>query len=391
MTYDVIIVGGGPAGSSAGIHLARQGYRVLLLERRGFPREKLCGEFIAPEAIPLLERLDLLWPLRAAGAQIITGGALSAATGESVVASFAELRDTPGYGLGLSRRIFDHLLWQKAHACGAEVLERFNVHRVVSVGDRTRGVIGTVVGSDREMCFHGEIIIDASGRGRQLLSEQQATVRRPSRRFFRQHRHSAWVAYQVHLSDVTDIDGGVELYFYSTGYGGMIPIENGLFNLCAITTWDVARCTHGDPHRLMAATVGEHPVAREKLRRARIEGRVLGVGPLDFGLAPKTTAVLRIGDARGQIDPFLGQGIWLALQSGELVARVIHEAMSRGDPSDVIEAYEASYRAAFGRRFVLARILRPFAASPRWGRRMLSFLSHGVRARSLALRETRGW
>lgn len=391
MTYDVIIVGGGPAGSAAGIHLARHGYRVLILERHRFPREKLCGEFIAPEAIPLLERLDVLSTLRAAGAHIVTGGALIAATGESVIASFSEFRGTPGYGLGLSRRVFDHLLWQKAQACGADVLDRFNVHRLVPVGHRTRGVVGAIVGSEREICFHGEIVVDASGRGRHLFSKHQANARGSTRRFFWPPRRSTWIAYQIHLSDVTEIDGRVELYFYSTGYGGMIPIEGGLFNLCAITTRDVARCTHGNPQRLMAATVGEHPVAREKLRRARIEGKVLGVGPLDFGLAPETAAVLRIGDARGEMDPFLGQGIRLALESGELAARVIHEAMSRGDPTNVAQAYEASYRAAFGSRFLIASLLRPFAESPRRGRRVLSFLSHCVRARDLVLRATRGW
>ncbi|HXF06888.1 MAG TPA: NAD(P)/FAD-dependent oxidoreductase [Blastocatellia bacterium] len=390
MKYDVIIVGGGPAGTSAGIHLARYGYRVVILERHRFPREKLCGEFIAPEAIPLLDRLGLLSTLRAAGAHIVTEGALIAASGESVAASFSEFRGTPGYGLGLSRRVFDHLLWQKAQACGADVLERFHVHRLVEVGHRTRGVIGTIAGSEREMCFQGEIVIDASGRARQLFSKQQANVR-SRRRFFGGRRHSSWIAYRVHLSDVMEIDGRVELYFYSTGYGGVIPIEKGLFNLCAITTWDVARRTHGDPQRLMAATVGEHPIAREKLRRARIEGKVLGVGPLDFGLASETTAVLRIGDARGEMDPFLGQGIWLALQSGELAARLIHGAMSRGDPADVVSAYEASYRAAFGSRFLIARLLRPLAGSPGWGRRVLSFLSHHLCARNLALRATRGW
>lgn len=397
MKYDAIIVGGGPAGSSAAIHLARRGCRVLLLERQRVPREKLCGEFIAPEAIPPLERLGLLPTLAAAGASVITGGALIAVTGERVAASFGEFDRTPGYGFGLSRRVLDHLLWQTARQSGADVLDRFYVRRLILSGNRVTGVIGSVAGSEREMRFHADVIVDATGRAHSLISPENPprplTPSLSSAAFFpprRKHR-SIGMAFRVHLSDVAEIEQEVELYFYPGGYGGLIPIEGGLFNLCAITTWDIVRRTRGDAHRLIEATMGASPVAREKVRHARVVGKVLGVGPLAFGLVPWTTGIIRIGDARGELDPFLGQGIGLALQSGELAARLIAEATDRRNSSEIAERYEACYRATFGRRFLIARLLRPVALSPRWGRHLLSFLDRRWWARNFALRATRAW
>jgi flavin-dependent dehydrogenase len=398
VTYDVIIVGGGPAGSSAAIHLARRGYRILLLERQRFPRPKLCGEFISPEAVAALERLGVLDRVRAAGARVVTRGALIAPTGECVTATFDQLPCTPGYGLGLSRTTLDHVLWKAAQVAGADTRERFHVRALVTSGKGVRGVIGRTSGSDRDVVFTADVVVDASGHARALADEvpaatpshREGTSARARTSYGPNHRWSV-IAFRVHLADVEGLADSVELYFYRTGYGGVIPIEHGLFNLCAMTSWQEVRRARNDPRCLLAATVQQNPAAREKLYKARIEGKVLGLGPLQFGLAPRSGACPAIGDARGELDPFLGQGIRLALESGELAARLIDEAFSRGDIGRLAAHYDACYRAAFRSRFLIARLLRPAAHSPGWGRLLLSVLEGSRRARDFMLRATRCW
>src|SRR6267154_3304390 len=124
--YDVIIAGGGPAGSSAAIHLATSGARVLLLEQKKFPRAKLCGEFISPECTPHFERLGVADQMFAASPARLTETVFYSRTGKSVSVPSAWF-GARGVALGLSRAEMDERLLRRASDAGARVLENAQV------------------------------------------------------------------------------------------------------------------------------------------------------------------------------------------------------------------------------------------------------------------------
>src|SRR5215210_6361226 len=138
--YDAVIVGGGPAGTSAAIHLAGSGARVLLAEQKKFPREKLCGEFISPECLEHFERLGIADKMLEAGGCELTETLFYSRSGRSVnVPSewFGGLRTS---ALGLSRAEMDARLMARARAVGVEALEETQATGLLFEGKRVRGV-----------------------------------------------------------------------------------------------------------------------------------------------------------------------------------------------------------------------------------------------------------
>ncbi|HEX8688028.1 MAG TPA: FAD-dependent oxidoreductase, partial [Pyrinomonadaceae bacterium] len=139
MEFDVIIVGGGPAGASAGVHLAAAGARVLLAERERFPREKLCGEFISPECLEHFARLGVSEEMSRGGAQV-SETVFYAPSGRGVSVPSAWFGAAAGAALGLSRAEMDARLLARAREAGAVVLEEAALAGVVFEGGRVRGV-----------------------------------------------------------------------------------------------------------------------------------------------------------------------------------------------------------------------------------------------------------
>src|SRR5215467_1200565 len=121
--YDVVIVGGGPAGAAAAITLAQSGAKVVVLEEKRMPREKLCGEFVTPECLPSLERLGVSQDLTNAGAQLISRLRLIVGSGKSIDAEIPNVSTTGQQALGISRARFDQILFERAQQAGAFCME----------------------------------------------------------------------------------------------------------------------------------------------------------------------------------------------------------------------------------------------------------------------------
>lgn len=375
MNWDVLVIGGGPAGSTLAASLAARGYRVGVLERKTFPRRKLCGEFLAPEGVALLHRLGVLESVLARGAQPVRQAVFVSTRGRTWRIPLDRFPEGVGFGLGISRAALDHRLLEHARDQGADVLEGVCVIAPIMRGERIVGVNGRARASEKPISFHASLVIDASGRSRVLWPV--ANRRRVSSRLF---------AFSVHLRGVEGIQESVELYFYPSGYGGLVRIEDGLCNLCAITTQDVMRCAGHRLERLLEATIAQNPLAREKLRRARPEGTVLGCGPLEFALHARTRDHLAIGDAAAQSDPFLGQGMSLALASGLVAAACVDEAFGRGDPRRLIPDVARASRRLFLRRWGVGRLLRPLVLQQEMRELVLSCLPQEGRAQRVLLR-----
>jgi len=355
--FDVIIVGGGPAGAAAGTLMAAQGRSVLLLEKSRFPREKLCGEFISPECRAIFARLGVLDRILAAGSRPIKRMDLLAPDGRRIEVPLTWFAGDATHGLGLTRARMDAILLDQARSVGVEVREGFQVSGPLVLHPKEREVNGRTDGGELER-FSAGLVIDASGRGRVFSPE---TPRADRARLF---------ACKAHIRGIEGPAEVGELYFFHDGYGGICEVESDSAGrrscLCFLTTEETLRQAKGDRERLLELTVLSNPVARSRLRGAVVVDAWLGTGPLSFGRKQNVKGVIAIGDAGAFIDPFTGSGILLALTTGEMVADVINRAFDAGvcSPDLIARRYQKRHRAIFNWRFRAASLLRRLAFKP---------------------------
>jgi flavin-dependent dehydrogenase len=406
--YDAIIIGGGPAGSSAAISLSLPGARVLVIEEKHMPREKLCGEFITPECFPSLERLGVMHRMLAAGAKKLSRVKLVAPSGKSLQTHISKMSDAT-WAMSLSRARFDEVLLDRAREAGAVCLEGVAVKGSGPIDGGLQSVEALSLADGARVTFEAPLVIDASGRNSRLMISKRERIagRRGSRLY----------ALKAHLKGVEGIGEQLELYFFPQGYGGLTSVEEGLVNLCFIIEERALNHAGGDPARVVQQTVMKNALAAERMKGAEVVGKWYSAGPLTFGRRRLAQGgVIAIGDASGMIDPFTGTGIQMALRTGEMAAEAIFEAMGASlssktssgrfetsahvvtgnsqDPSasfldSVIAGYRRRYEHEFDNRMKVAGLLRAAAFSPPTASLVAGVLAHAPRLTNLMLKATR--
>jgi flavin-dependent dehydrogenase len=343
-SFDAVVVGAGPAGSSAAAVLADRGRSVLLLEKDLFPRHKVCGEFLSADALPSLALIGAREAVESATAERITRGVLHLASGGAV--TFA----LPAPAIGLSRFRLDDLLSRRARDAGADV--RFTA-RVVSAepaGDVFR-VRFTHRQSEREAT--ARVVIGAWGRW-------DALDRAMARGFLgRRARFFGWNRDFGGNSD--RLAGRVHLYLFPGGYCGLSRVEGGAVNLAGVVSGEVWKRAGGGWTAVVDGARSGNPALEADLARLR-PGPIgfLGTGPVFFTRKPPVeNGLLMAGDAAGVIDPFSGEGQAAALASGILVAETAERLLS-GELSreECARAYAKAWRDRFGRRFAWSAVFR---------------------------------
>jgi flavin-dependent dehydrogenase len=392
-SYDAVIVGGGPAGTSAAIHLATRGARVLLAEQKKFPRAKLCGEFISPECLEHFERLGVAGEMLEAGGAELTETRFYSRSGSSVVNVPSEWFGQGRKGaLGLSRAEMDARLMKRAREAGVEVLEEAHATGLLFEGKRVRGVSLKIDGRCLEVS--ARVTVDASGRARALARHVEREGKTNGRATSSRRRPSL-VAFKAHLEGARGHDGHCEIYFYRGGYGGLSRVENGLSNLCFIASARDVRACGGDAGRVMREVLMKNRRAAQTLSRASAPQGWLAVALDSFGrrsLVP-AAGLISIGDAASFIDPFTGSGMLMALESGEMAAQTIarHLTTLRNDASfeDVAAAYRSHYNEVFGARLRVCALMRRAAFVPRFAETLIFALGASAPARRYLARSTR--
>lgn len=392
--YDVIIAGGGPAGSSAAIHLAESGLRVLLAEQKEFPRAKLCGEFISPECFDHFRKLGVADEMLACNPATLTETFFYTRNGNriSVPSGWFATRSA----LGLSRAEMDNNLLRRAAKVGADVFEGATVTDVIDVDGRISGV--RIRTDDDDRVYHSKLAIDATGRPRILSRKVHDDTGEKTPR-----DRAPLVAFKAHFANTGVAAGACEIYSYQRGYGGLSTIENGMSNLCFIVASRDVRRFHSDPELVLQNTVMTNHRAAQVMASANRTSRWLSVSLDKFGLHDPTPkpGLIAIGDSASFIDPFTGSGMLMALESGELAAKLI---LNRGDlfgsvrdsgcPSltqliDFADNYSREYRHAFGPRLRTCRWLRRTAYNPRLADLIIRLCSVSERFRNRIARATR--
>ncbi|HUS11277.1 MAG TPA: NAD(P)/FAD-dependent oxidoreductase, partial [Pyrinomonadaceae bacterium] len=343
-TFDVAIAGAGPAGTSAAIHLAIAGARVLLVEEKKFPRQKLCGEFISPECLEHFKRLGVIDSMIAAGGPSVWETVFYSRRGKSVAVP-SEWFKAGTQALGLSRSEMDHQLLDRAKRAGVVVLEEAHASRLICEGEAVRGIRLRKGDATRDCA--AVITIDATGRTRSLARQLD-----PSRANRRKHINPL-VAFKVHLENAHVAPGACEIYFYRGGYGGLSAVEGGVSNLCFIVAAKDVRRHGSDPEIVMREVVMKNSRAAYTLAEAASRTPWLSVSLETFGrrrLVP-APGLLTIGDAAAFIDPFTGSGMLMALESGQTAADVIVKNLSLLRKGSGFAPFADDYRAEYNRKF----------------------------------------
>jgi flavin-dependent dehydrogenase len=201
---------------------------------------------------------------------------------------------------------------------GADVLESAIVTDVIDCDDRICGV--RIRANNDERAYHAKITIDATGRPRMLSRKvhEYGGEKAPRDR-------ARLVAFKAHFANTSVAPGACEIYSYRRGYGGLSTIENGISNLCFIVAAKDVRRLHSDPELVLQDTLMTNRRAAEVMASARRSSEWLSVSLDTFGLQDPTPkpGLLAIGDSASFIDPFTGSGMLMAMESGELAAKLI--------------------------------------------------------------------
>jgi len=382
--YDVVIVGAGPAGSSAAIRLARSGLRVLLVEQKKFPRAKLCGEFISPECLAHFKELNVLDEMTLAGGVPLERTVFYARNARYVEVP-SEWFGSGARALGLSRSEMDARLLDRARKAGVDVLEQTQAAGLIFENGKVCGV--TLKLPDRTTIdVKAALMIDATGRSRVLTREIEKAGSRGPR------TAAKFVAFKTHLEGASIPAGDCEIYAYRGGYGGLNRVEDDWYNLCFIVSADLTKKYRGDAAEIMRKVVFTNKRAARSLRDARVVEDWLAVPIERYGRAELAPAdgLLTIGDAAAFIDPFTGSGILLALESAKIAANVIAgEFTNDASFTSLAREYTRQYSVAFDRRLRVCSLLRHAAFVPLLSEAVINVLAMSDRLTRRLVRATR--
>ena len=348
MPYDALVIGGGLAGCSTALQLARDGHDVLLAEQSTYPRQKLCGEFLSPEAQSSFRRLGVLDDVHAAGAKPIDQARLT--TSSSAQTSHA----LPDAALGLSRYELDALLFERACAAGADGRSGTRVTDVR--GTLQDGFVATVGGE----AVQARLVLGAYGRRGRL-------DRKMGRPFLSDT--TPYVAFKAHYAGpaAADLAGTIELHSAPGAYCGLLPVEQNRINVCWIGHADALKDAGGAAEGMIDTTLRQNPALDERLSGlTRVSEGFEAVSQVP--LMPKSRFaddVCMVGDAAGMIAPLCGDGMAMALQTADLVSPLASDVLDgRLPPRAFRTDYEAAWTDTFGRRMRLGRWIHAAAFQP---------------------------
>ena len=328
LTTDVLVIGGGPGGSTAATMLARQGHRVVLLERERFPREHI-GESLLPASIPVLEELGVLPAIQRAGF-LPKWGATMVWGKENTPWSwyFRETNQKYPHAYQVWRPHFDQLLLANSRAHGVDVREGHTVREVLFEDGRARGVRFTVDGAGEHVA-HARFIVDASGQS--ALLGRQLDVRRWDPLFQNLAVYGYFVgARRLPTPDETNI----LVESYAHGWFWNIPLHTGWMSVGAVVDSRIGQegMRRSSPPRFLMEQVAQAPYTRQMLRGAN-----LAYGPFvikDWSYVSDEVVgdgYILVGDAACFVDPLFSSGVHLALMAGVLAAAYVTTALK--DPS----------------------------------------------------------
>ena len=321
---DVLVMGGGPAGSTAAILLARRGYDVVLLEKSHHPRFHI-GESLLPANLPLLERLGVASEVRAIGMEKWGAEFTSPSDGRHQIFEFSGAWDSSlALAYQVRRSEFDEILIRRAGQAGAHVIEGCRAREVVftNEGGAGRGARVEATGdAGTGLSFEARYLIDATGRDT-LLGQKLGAKRRNKK-----HNSAAMFAHFTGARrEAGRRAGNIGIYWFEHGWFWFIPLADGNTSIGAVV-WPAYMRTRKVPlSEFFLSTIESCPPLAERLRDARLTTEVEATGNYSYTCDHSHGAnYLLVGDAYAFIDPVFSSGVMLAMTSAEAAAQTIDE------------------------------------------------------------------
>ena len=353
---DVIVVGGGPAGSVSAWLLAECGHRVVLLDKARFPRHKACSEYVNPAGARLLAELGLASDLETLGAHRMEAMLIHAPGGRRFLADFGTAE--PGsMAIGLSRYRLDSLLLDRAREAGVDVREGAHVRDVLIADGGVQGVESTIDGV--RTTRRARLTIGADGR--HGIVSRALGLDMP----LRWPRRTGLVA---HYRGVTGLGSWGEMHIAPRrrGYAGLAPLEAGLTNVALVTASAAVANRPGSLEAFFEEGLSGMPALASRLAGAERVGGIRGTGPMAHRARRVVgDGFLLVGDAARFLDPFTGEGVYEALRGATLLAPVADAALRAGDLSARrLAPYGAARRSAFWAKRQVCWLVQGFIATP---------------------------
>ena len=370
------MVGGGPSGAACAYWLSEAGYDVLLVEKKQFPREKTCGDGLTPRSVKQLEDMGLGETL---ADHHRFDGLRSIAFGRTLEMQWPKHPDFPSYGYVVTRKDLDHMVAERAVKAGATLWDRTEAVAPLVSGGLVWGasVLRKETGAVEEVRARYVVVADGAnsrfGRALGTSRRRDYPLGMAIRGYFESPRHDdPWI--ESHL-DIRDKAGNV-----LPGYGWIFPVGDGRVNvgiglLSTFNQWKAVNTTH-----LMEAFVDYAPaswgISPETSCGAPTGGRL----PMGMSVGPAVGPTwLVVGDAGGTINPFNGEGIAYAYETGRMAAGVLGEALSSGDGL-VLQEYPRLLQAEYGLYYKVARAFVRIIGRPEL---MRALVQTGMHSKSL--------
>lgn len=357
---EVIVVGGGPAGSATAWTLAKNGVDTLIVDRARFPRSKACAEYLSPQATRILHDMGALDALAGAPMATLAGMRVHARDGVTFEGRFAGSHGFRGFsdrGLAIRRELLDAALLERARAAGAAVLEGAKVQDVL-LDDRGRAGGVRVRHGDTIVEIRARIVVGADGL-RSVVARRLGLARRlrwPSR-----------FAFVSHFTGITGIGDCGEMHVFDDGYCGLADVGAGITNVAVVVSDARARNAAGDAEAFFARWLAAHPTLAARFACAERVSPMLATGP--FGTRARSAwapGAALVGDAADFYDPFTGEGIYAALRGGELLAPYLFESL-HAEPhraQEALAAYDRCRHHEFGGKWQVERLIALAVSNP---------------------------
>ncbi len=326
---DVLVIGGGPAGTTIAPLLVEKGYRVVLLEKARHPRFHV-GESLLPANMPLFERMGIAEEVKAIGMEKWGAEFISPQHGMAQTFHFADAWDkSQPYAYQVKRAEFDDVLIRNAAKKGVEVHECCKAKAIDFLPDNSGAVIRAQHDDGREQTWKARFVVDASGRDTFLANRFQIKHRNP--------KHNSSAIYG-HFSGAIRHDGQAEgnisIFWFEHGWFWFIPMMNDVTSI-GMVTWPYFMKTRGQRsiEQFLRDGIAMCPPLAERLKMATLVNEVEATGNFSYVSERNHGAnYLLLGDAYAFIDPVFSSGVLLAMNSGVIGADAIDTCLSK--PAD---------------------------------------------------------
>ena len=312
-TTDVLVIGGGPAGTTFGTFAAQRGWRVTLLEKDEHPRFHI-GESLLPMNLPIIERLGLLDKVQAIGVPKLGADFTRAEQGTAYNTYHfnTALGDSPGHAFEVRRSEFDQLLFEHCTATGVNTAQRTRVSRVERLDNGSHKV--TAIDADgEEQVWEARFLVDASGRDTFLSSKNGWKKRNP--------KHASAAVF-AHFRGVErrpgDDQGNISIYWFDHGWIWMIPLLDDVMSIGAVCYPDYIKTRRDPLNEFLLNTLNNLPGVRCRMKNAVAVSAAQATGNYSY-LSDRMLGpgYLMVGDAFAFIDPVFSSGVYLAMNGAE--------------------------------------------------------------------------